>query len=431
VVAWVVGIIIILLGSYLHYQNELHSVNTIAVLSHVGKTARTIGSHDKLKDHKDSIVHTSGNIEISGVIPYDATFDVAQLCVMFKRTVQMYQWKESSNDSKDEDGNSYTDYTYAKEWSANRIESNNFHEKDKANPKFVINDESYPAGGVALKTPEIALSSKFIDQITWPNSQAEPLYKKWHYYSYPQYSTDYNHHYEKPNQITLVAPRNPKIGDLRVSWTCLGGDGDSISVAGQLEKKSSSRYILNEYVHDTSKPSVALLEQGKKTIYTMVESAKSTAAAWTWLWRVLVTIMIVVGFVMSWEPVSTVLRYVPLFGGVFEAGVTMVAVVLGVVWSILIFSVSWMCVRPWMAMGAAVLGLLPLTKLNALKNFFKSPQSFNDTHTTSATASDTPYPEQPPRNKTPGGWAHQAGGIPPAGAPPSYAEPSAPPPSAF
>jgi len=86
---------------------------------------KVIASADKQKDEEFGINSKSGDLKL-------------------KRTVEMYQWKEESKESKDNvGGGKTTKYSYKKTWSAFEIDDSQFKQKKHRNPRFDFKTETF------------------------------------------------------------------------------------------------------------------------------------------------------------------------------------------------------------------------------------------------------------------------------------------------
>lgn len=386
---WIIGIIIIFGSTYCQYQNTLSNAKLNIALDKAGESITEFKSGRK---SMSKLVHLTSPIEITGALPYDPIFSFSpHTCVKMKRSVEMFQWQETENTSKDENGNEFTDYTYKPIWSSGIIKSSDFFEKtDHSNPSFEIKSQDFTADRVSVDG--VKLGKEFIDKIDWEMTDFGETagLKEW----------SYRNRYDISKTIPIGT--NHKIGDYRVKWTFLGSENDVISAIGTVNRESGPLhgYELKPY-KNSDLPELALLSKGAHNSFSMIKIAKNSADSTHSMIKMGLVFLTMIGFVLASDPVTSLLGYLPFFGGILQSGVVLIAVVLSLVWSGVVIFVSCILVNPMWVVSVVLgfVGLAGLKKASESKNVPKTePNSQSDAGTSrnsnfNSNSASSPYPE--------------------------------------
>merc|ERR1719469_1824609 len=182
-------------------------------------------------------------LKILGPEVSDTLFKVSEKCIRLRRNVQMYQWEEHTTTHSDDEGNSYTDTYHTKTWAGYRLHTTSFF---YSNPDFLVNSAVITADGVGLANG-LTLGKVFHDQINWKVKKSGSVFKDWNYYSRSLFS----HGQQAQGDYQAIGADIPKVGELtksqqgwllenysigdyRVYWECLGEEGDTVSVLGEI-----------------------------------------------------------------------------------------------------------------------------------------------------------------------------------------------------
>jgi hypothetical protein len=141
---------------------------------------------------------------------------------------------------------------------------------------------------------------------------------------------------------------NPAIGDLRITEKVVP-TGPASVVAGQGPNER-----LAPFQTDAGE-SIGLIESGSKSANEMFANARAANRMFTWVARLGGFLLLLFGFLLFLGPLSTMSSIVPLLGGIFEAGMFLISLLLAVVVWTLLVALAWMVARP--LIGGAMLAL--------------------------------------------------------------------------
>ena len=164
---------------------------------------------------------------------------------------------------------------------------------------------------------------------------------------------------------------NYSIGDYRVYWECLGEEGDTVSVLGEItsRKPDSSSYpetddhqqILEKFSTSENSPAIALLEKGEYPKTKLINRAFRKHKRTSWWWRILLTILLMAGVVLLWEIVLGIFEQVYFLRNMMRgrAGVVVFAGFIAITISMIVISSCWMEVQPVLAWAGVLASIFP------------------------------------------------------------------------
>ena len=154
------GVVCIIIGIVLLWWNEGNNVRNIKTTAEMDKVVVDIKSDKVDSANEGKLIATYGEV-INEQEMFDEEFNVKVQSPIMKRIVEVYQWEEDSD--TDEDG--HTTYSYKKVWDTDIIDSGNFHDKNKVNPKTKpYEDKIYTSDDV--KVGAFSLTSEQISSLS-------------------------------------------------------------------------------------------------------------------------------------------------------------------------------------------------------------------------------------------------------------------------
>ena len=133
----IMGILLLIGGTILLWWNEGNNVKNIKSINEVEKQVISVAS-DKVENKNDGkLVLVSGSLVTADEKVTDTDFGFGVKTPVFKRSVEIYEWKEESHTDDDK-----TTYTYSTVWEDHLIDSSSFHEGAHTNPTSVPYDSS-------------------------------------------------------------------------------------------------------------------------------------------------------------------------------------------------------------------------------------------------------------------------------------------------
>lgn len=317
------GFIFLVLGVILLWWNEGNNVKNLKTTAELEDSYVDVKSNKVESKNDGKLVATHGKL-INEKELTDETFGVTIKTPIMKRTVEVYQWKETSN--TDKDGN--TTYSYNKDWSERLIDSSEFHETGHDNPTSKLyEDKTYTSDDV--KVGAFSLSSE----------QVEKLSTKANFTEFNQETINGLNLKITNNYITNSEDfENPKIGDVRITFTF--NNSTEVSVLAIQSDDS--------FVTFTSKAGkkVNRIVDGSHNGKDMIESIRSEDKFMKWILRFFGFIICMAGFRTILKPISAISSYVPLLGSLVGTAMGLVSFVLSLSLSLFVIAIAWIRFRP-------------------------------------------------------------------------------------
>ena len=293
-------------------------------------------------ENEGKLVHLVA--EAKGRIMMDPVFGVSAEGLKLIRTVEMYQWKESRRETKRND-RSYTEYSYAKSWNEQPIDSSKFrdyrgHENPAAMPATSATFDAVgsTAGPFTLTGPALAA-------MDWPSpldpgqargERSPRMFKK------PL-------HRHGQGYYLGADPANPAVGDLRISFSILA-PGEATWIARQ------ERQTLREY-QPSGGNRILLAAPGRHTAAELLDEVEAADDWRAWLWRGGTCLVLFIGLVAA-----AVLR-----DETIAAGTLLFALLTALASTSLVVAWAWLEVSPIVGRSAMALAAVAFALLFALR----------------------------------------------------------------
>ena len=355
-----IGLILIVIAVILLFWNEGRAVNRYKTLKEGSGAVVSVKSDTVSPNNEGKLVCVSGKADTDDTVT-DPVFEISRKALRLVRTVQMYQWKESSHtQTKKKLGGGkkrVTTYTYSKVWSDKLINSAGFKKPDShQNPgSMPYNSETFNVNKVTLGA--FTLPSSLVNRIGGSeNIAVKPE-------DVPQAISSQAQAY---NGEFFIGgnPGAPEIGNVRITFSLV--PPTKITVV--------ARQVGNTFEPYQTKAggTIELLENGIHSADSMFKSAQKSNKILTWILRLVGFILMLVGFNMIFSPLSVVADVVPFIGSIVGVGTGIIAFLLSLVISILIIGIAWIFYRPLLGISllVIVIALIVLTrgKLKKAKN---------------------------------------------------------------
>ena len=143
----------------------------------------------------------------------------------------------------------------------------------------------------------------------------------------------------------------PQLGDLRISY--FTSDIEEASAVGKQDQGTVVPYVAQNGT------TVFLLEEGLQPAGQMFETAQAVSRHKTWVFRVLLLVMMFIGFKALLSIVDVLASAVPVLGWLTSNLTTLIAVALTVLIGGGAMAIAWLMVRPLVS-GAILTGVLSL-----------------------------------------------------------------------
>jgi len=317
--------------------NEGRNVKAIRAYDEVGKELiknnTDTGSAKSNSENNGKLVAIMGSLTFSPV--EDTAYKVTAQSFVLERNVEMYQWRETKKGSSTD---SDVSYTYSEVWSSSPISSSGFYDKNYKN-------DPWPSGAEFQKYEVYADDAKLGD-FRLTKGQLQGL-------STDSY-LDIPEGVSLPSGFSISSDRkyiqngsssSPKVGNIRISFM-----KSNVKNASMLGKQQGDAIITYETKNGTH---INYISAGEKSGAVLVSELRTLNSFITWFLRIVLTILVCAGFTMLFSPVHVLVSFIPFLGKYIGKATTVVAQVIGgiigTVLSLLVIAISWIAVRPLVA----------------------------------------------------------------------------------
>ena len=348
IIGALIGTLLVLGMVGLLFWNEGRAVKTARALTEGAGAVVSIDAKTLDPANEGRLVHVAGPVT-PGSVPEDTMFGMrAEGAVGLNRTVEMYQWKETSkSETKTKLGGgqeTVTTYDYSREWSSSRQDSSSFHDKAfHENPAFPVEAEEFATDQVTLGAFVFAGSRV----ASLGKDSAIPLT--------PDNAARAAQALGKPQAVVqgnlVFIGRNgqaPQVGDLRLGFT--RADLKEMSAVGQQKgngidawKSSNGREIF-------------LSQAGIADAAKMFADAVTANNLVTWLVRVVGLIAMLIGFSLAFSILGVIGDVIPFVGSVVRAGTGFIALVLTALLGSVTIAIGWIAYRPFVGIAILAVG---------------------------------------------------------------------------
>jgi hypothetical protein len=350
------GIILIIAGIILLSWNEGRTIKQKRALNEGAENVVSISSTGIDAANEGKLVHMSGMATTENILN-DAVFGVSENAIHLRRSVQMYQWKESSQSKTEKKlgggEETTTEYTYSKDWSSSINNSSDFKiTEGHTNPtSFAYQSGTHTAGEVTLGdfrlSPSLIASISGEEPVSITNFDASKIENS--------SITD--------NRIFIGkgSEQAPEVGDLRVTFSVVRPKVVSL-VAVQFGNS------FTPYIAENGR-NIELLATGTQSAEQMFVAALKSNKLTGYLLRLLGIVMIFIGFSLIFKPLSVLADVVPFIGSIVGFGTGILAFLLSLIIGLVTIAVAWIAYRPLVAIPLllAALGLIVYTFMRKSK----------------------------------------------------------------
>lgn len=341
-----VGIIFILAGIFLLWFNEGRTVKTKAAIMEAEDEYIDVSSETIDKNNEGKLIATNGKLEVSYDGATDTTFDIHVAKPKLKRTVEMYQWKETCEDNN---GNEVCRYSMV--WDDEIINSNAFEDATHNNPSSMpYSSETFTADGSRIGG--FSLDRELLNQLSADKKINLQDSAKITNMGLTNDGTYY----------TNVQNETPKVGDIRISFSY--SDATNVSVLAVQKNNGFSKFTSKEGY------SIYELEEGTLTGKQILQKLSDENNMTKWIFRLMGTLFIIGGFAAIISPLQRLVNFIPFFGTVFGWVTGFATFILGLALSLIVIALAWLRYRPVLSIGLliGVLIVIILTKKLKTKN---------------------------------------------------------------
>ncbi len=315
----IVGIMMLIGGTILLWWNEGNNVRNLKATAELEQKYTDVSSETVDPANDGKLVAMGGDLTVVDERVGDAVFSVAAKTALLKRTVEMYQWEEH----EEGDGDSTT-YSYEMVWKEELIDSTPFHNRGHENPTSMPYDSAvFGARDVLLGA--YRLSAEQIENLPAEKAIDDPTANM------PNYT---------PSGRYLASGdlSSPKIGDIRISWSY--NDWSEATVLAQISGESFVTYTAE------NGKTYNRVEEGLHTGAEMIQMIRDDDNMLKWILRAVGAVAILIGYLSLISPLTKVLSFIPIFGGLVSGALFLVELLASIVHSLVVIAIAWVVYRP-------------------------------------------------------------------------------------
>ena len=380
-----VGLVLVPVGVIALFWGEGRTVKREADLAEAEQVVVSIDAKSVSAGNDSKLVHFSDTATAEGTLR-DELFGVAvPSAIKLKREVEMYQWKENkkSETRKRAGGRkeTITTYTYEQVWSDKLIDSDDFKEGGKNNPKAKmlngrrLDSASWEAEKVtagAFTLPKRLLEDLDKMEIIPASEASAPI---------PPEDNAVEAGGQQPapaaakplpavpaglkvdaDRFFSGNPASPAVGDLRVTIKAV--KPQPVSVIAQQDGATLAPYITK------GKRELMELRPGAMTAPQLIDELKLENAIIKWIVRVGGFIAVWLGMALVLWPLKILGDVLPWIGSFAGAGIALVTFLASAVVSLNTIAIGWIFYRP--VLGIVLLAIAGLG-IYALKRMRSKP----------------------------------------------------------
>lgn len=340
----VFGLVLIPCSFALLNWNEERAVDRSSALAAAADVVISIPADRIARANDGKLVHVMGRATTEDEL-HDSEFDVIATGIKLVRTVEIYQWQETSSSETHQNLGGSTEtkttYKYSKGWASELANSSTFRKPaGHENPSYVpFSNTTYQAETVTIGA--FRLSDAQVAALD--ETRPAPLR---HLVPEPPTEIDGRPVTMTDNQFYVGAnPNSPEVGDLRVRFDLV--EPADISIIAQQYKDSFIPYA-------APTGEIDLIEYGLKAPESMIRIAQRENDLMTWGLRLGGFLLMFMGFKLVFALAEVVTSFIPLLGWFTGAVSSLVAGILAFVLSLATIGTAWIVHHPLIGVGLGV-----------------------------------------------------------------------------
>lgn len=360
-----IGILLFLGAFPLLWWNEGRAVDTYNAINEGRKIVVPIDPsvYDSANDAQ--LVYATGFVQPLENITDDAfgygVFGKTQM----ERTVEMYQWIETSRTVKKKNiGGSTTkttEYSYSKQWRTDLVSSSSFKNEVYRNTNPTVMPYTSETIRSTVVMGDFTIPDDFINQVstetnldTAPTIANNTAITSNLLYDFSYKTSDYpSGFYFGNNSLT------PAVGDTRVTYSVY--EGGQASIIAQQSSAESGEPSFEPYIA-SSGTTLYRIEKGTVSPEAMFDNATSENKSITMILRIVGAIVMSAGIGLMLNPIGELFDIIPCLGDCVQGAIFIVAGIIGCTISLIVIGIAWIAQRPVIlgvgGAGLAVVGFL-------------------------------------------------------------------------
>ncbi len=336
IVGVLIGLMMIPGAVGLLFWNEGRAVTTARSLTEGAGLVRSVAAERVDPANQDKLVHVAGPLTLGGSVS-DGDFGVTAQAVRLIRRVEMYQWKEESkSETRKKIGGgeeTVTTYSYVREWSERVHDSARFKQPgNHHNPQPRYSGRSVTVAKATLGAFEA--SPDVLGHLG--GTETLPV----------DPSAEARARQTVGGPVRVVDgriyvgrdPDSPQIGDLRISYDVV--KASQISVVARQAGNGFGPY------QTAAGDRLLMVEKGLVPATQMFQAAQQANTVLTWILRGVGALVMFIGFVLFFRPLSVLGDVIPFLGDIIGLGTGAIGLAMTAVLSAITIAVAWLYYRP-------------------------------------------------------------------------------------
>lgn len=336
------GLALIVVGIGLLAWNEGRSVQAIRVNKEGSGSVISVAADRIIPANEGRLIHVSAPAVAEGQ-RRDTALGVAADGLLLTRTVEYFQWVETSQSEKRTrlggGEETVTTYSYDRQWTRTPVDSSNFQQSaGRQNPVPAIKDARFEAETARIGA--FKLDRAVLDQV----SADSPLPVN------ASQAASAATVLGRPVQVNEdgfyigANPAAPQVGDMRVTYLIAPQNG-TLSLIG-----SQTAGGIQPFPTKAGSP-ILMVRSGAASADQMFAQAKAANQTLSWILRGVGLVVLIAAFGMVLGPLAVLADVVPLFGSIVRMGAGFVAGSIGMIVAVIVIAASWVLYRPLVGLG--------------------------------------------------------------------------------
>ncbi|MFT7086710.1 MAG: hypothetical protein ACJAZX_000123 [Rickettsiales bacterium] len=333
------GFVLVAASLMLLWWNEGRSVDRMKTLDKGQSSVISVDINNIDSANAGKLIHVSGQVDSQGNVQ-DSIIAVSLNALKMQRTVQMYQWQETSRtETAINTGGSETQettYEYNQKWSSDIINSEKFKQSQYQNPAYMP-VKSLIDVAKNIKIGEFKLSKIFVDKLNqyYEYPVTKEIYESMSADSKGKFILDGDQLYSGQGDSS-----NPQIGDIKINYQIIYPY--EVTLIGKQERGGIVAF------QDES-GSISLISEGYVGSETMFKEAAQSNNIQTWLIRIGSFILMNIAIGVILRPIRVLADVLPFLGKIIGFGTKTIALIISIILTLLTISIAWIFYRPLLA----------------------------------------------------------------------------------
>jgi len=277
-----------------------------------------------------SLVYTVGDLTADDVLTDKANVLTGKKRLSLTAVAETFVWVETTYTSEDSNGDTRTEYTYNKEWTAYPADSSHFQYNHDDSGETVINPDVDVLKSVLNKYVTVKYSSASVNGLVIAASDVAKLGLRDSNVAlnaetvsaaYAANIGNGNVSFSANSGYTdkVYWGYGPELGDVRVTFYEVDGVQTGL-VIGSLENGSIKAYTATRKTTFGTRTASLIRYLATESLDEAVSILKTEYKTQLWLFRIIGTILVYIGFLLLLQPLTTLLGFIP-FVGRFSRGI--------------------------------------------------------------------------------------------------------------